>query len=117
MRESAGGTSGFPQTLFSLDSDQIAPDLLPVEELADCAQAALARDGRTILSYGSGAGYMPLRELIGEWFGVDPSRVLLTHGQLHGLALLAGHIARSRKVLVEYPIHDRAERVLLAAGA
>ena len=28
-------------------------------------QTALARDGKTILSYGAGAGYTPLRELIG----------------------------------------------------
>src|SRR5262249_4627043 len=102
---------------ISLSSDQIAPELLPVEELADCAATALARDGRTILSYGSGAGYTPLRELIGEWFDVHPSRVVLTNGQLQGLALLAGRIAHGRGVMAEYPIHDRAERVLLDAGA
>src|SRR5579862_4680820 len=117
MRVLAGGTSGSPQTLISLESEQVAPELLPVEELADCAQVAFARDGKTILSYGSGAGYAPLRELIGEWFRVDPPRVLLTHGQLHGLSLLAGRVARGRGVMVEYPIHDRAERALLAAGA
>src|SRR4051794_36342914 len=105
MRVSAGGASGLPQTLISLDSEQVAPDLLPVDELADCAQAAFARDGRTILSYGPGSGYEPLRELIGEWFGVDASRVLLTHGQLHGLSLLAARVARGRGVMVEYPIH------------
>ena len=43
-----------------------APDLLPVDELADCAETVLAREGKTILSYGAGAGYAPLRELIGE---------------------------------------------------
>ena len=32
------------------------------EELADCARAVLERDGKTILSYGSGAGYAPLRD-------------------------------------------------------
>src|SRR5437773_8739666 len=41
-----------------------SPDLLPLEELADCAEAVLAREGKTILSYGAGAGYTPLRELI-----------------------------------------------------
>jgi DNA-binding transcriptional MocR family regulator len=117
MRVEAGGISGSPQTLLALDSEQVMPELLPVDELADCARAAFARDGATILSYGSGAGYMPLRELIAEWFGVPPSRVVLTHGQLHGLSLLAGRVATGRGVLVEYPIHDRAERVLLAAGA
>ena len=32
-----------------------APECLAVDELADCARAALERDGRTILSYGPGA--------------------------------------------------------------
>jgi 2-aminoadipate transaminase len=117
MRVEAGGASGLPQTLVRLDSDQVATELLPVEELGDCAQAAFARDGSTILSYGSGSGYLPLRELIGEWFGVDSARVVLTHGQLHALSLLAGRVARGRRIMVEYPIHDRAEAVLLAAGA
>ena len=40
-----------------------APECLAVEELADCARAALQRDGRTILSYGPSPGYGPLREL------------------------------------------------------
>jgi 2-aminoadipate transaminase len=104
-------------TPISLSADSIGSDLLPLEELADCAETALARDGKTILSYGAGAGYAPLRELIGEWFGVHPSRVLLTNGQLHGLALLAGHVARGRSVMAEYPIHNRAETVFLRAGA
>ena len=77
----------------------------------------LGRDGKTILSYGSGAGYTPLRELIGSWFGVHPSRVVLTNGRLHGLALLSRNRLAGRSVLAEYPIHDRAERVFLDAGA
>ena len=101
---------------ISLSSDGLVPDLLPVEELADCAQAALARDGKTVLSYGPGAGYAPLREVIGEWFNVHPSRVLLTNGRLHGLALLAARVLPGRSVIAEYPIHDRAETVFLQAG-
>ena len=101
---------------ISLSSDGLGADLLPGEELADCAHAALARDGKTILSYGAGAGYVPLRELIAQWFGVHPSRVVLTNGRLHGLALLAGLVARGRSVLAEYPIHDRAQTVFLEAG-
>jgi DNA-binding transcriptional MocR family regulator len=102
---------------ISLASDSLAPELLPIEELADCAETALARDGRTILSYGAAAGYTPLRELVGAWFGVHPSRVVLTNGRLHGLALLAQTVLRGRSVIAEYPIHDRAERVFLEAGA
>lgn len=102
---------------ISLSSDGLAADLLPIEELAECAQTALARDGKTILSYGAGAGYAPLRELIGQWFGVHPACVVLTNGRLHGLGLLANHVLRGRSVVAEYPIHDRAEKVFLAAGA
>jgi len=102
---------------IDLAADALGRDLLPLEELADCAATVLARDGKTILSYGSAAGYTPLRELIGEWFAVHPSRVLLTNGRLHGLALLARLRLQGRSVLAEYPIHDRAEQVFLDAGA
>jgi 2-aminoadipate transaminase len=102
---------------ISLAGDGLAPDLLPLEELADCARTVIGRDGRSVLSYGSGSGYTPLRELVGEWFRVHPSRVVLTNGRLHGLALLAQLLLAPGSVVAEYPIHDRAERVFLDAGA
>ena len=71
-----------------------APECLAEEELADCARAVLERDGKTILSYGSGAGYAPLREMIAEWFEVPPTRVILTNGALQGFVLLAQHFGR-----------------------
>ena len=70
-----------------------APECLPVEELADCAQAALERDGATVLSYGSSAGYAPLRNWIAERHGVDPARVLVTNGSLQGMVFLAERFA------------------------
>ncbi|HZO98218.1 MAG TPA: PLP-dependent aminotransferase family protein [Gaiellaceae bacterium] len=94
-----------------------APECLPVEELAECARAVLERDGRTILSYGSGAGYTPLRSLIGEWFGVHPSRVVLTNGSLNGFLLLAQRLARGQNAFIEYPTYDRAIKILLSSGA
>jgi 2-aminoadipate transaminase len=94
-----------------------APELLPLEELADCAQTVLAREGTTILSYGSGAGYTPLRELIGEWFGVHPGRVVITNGALQGLWLLARHLVAGQSVMVEWPTYDRAYKLLLQARA
>jgi 2-aminoadipate transaminase len=99
-----------------IDSDGIDPGLLPLEELADCAATVLAGDGKRILSYGGGAGYEPLRELIGEWFGVDSARVVLTNGALSGLSLLAAAMPRGRAVVAEYPVAPRAERVFLDAG-
>ena len=94
-----------------------APECLAVEELADCARTVIERDGKTILSYGSGAGYPPLRELIAEWFGVHPGRVVITNGSLNGFVLLAQRLARGRHVFVESPTYDRAIKILLATGA
>jgi 2-aminoadipate transaminase len=94
-----------------------SPDLLPLEELADCAQTVLARDGKTILSYGAGAGYAPLRELIGEWFEVHPGRVLLTNGGLQALDLVAKALARGNVMACEWPTYDRAYKLFLANGA
>jgi 2-aminoadipate transaminase len=92
-----------------------APECLPVEELADCAQAALERDGATVLSYGSSAGYAPLRDWIAERHGIDPARVLVTNGSLQGMVFLAERFAGER-VLVEAPTYDRPLKILAAHG-
>jgi 2-aminoadipate transaminase len=92
-----------------------APECLPVEELADCARAAVERDGATVLSYGSSAGYAPLRDWIAERHGVDPARVLVTNGSLQGMVFLAERFAGER-VLVEAPTYDRPLKILAAHG-
>jgi DNA-binding transcriptional MocR family regulator len=94
-----------------------APECLPVEELADCARAALERDGRTILSYGPSPGYAPLREWIAERHGVAPGRIILTNGSLQGFVFLAQRLAPGRRVLVERPTYDRPLKILREAGA
>jgi 2-aminoadipate transaminase len=93
-----------------------APECLPLEELADCARAAIARDGRTILSYGAAAGYLPLREWIAERHGVDASRVVLTNGSLQGFVFLAQYHAARGRVLVEAPTYDRPLKILRELG-
>jgi 2-aminoadipate transaminase len=93
-----------------------APECLPVEELADCARAAIERDGRAVLSYGPGGGYGPLREWIAERHGIDPSRVLLTNGSLQGFVLLAARLAGEGAVFVEGPTYDRPLKVLRELG-
>jgi DNA-binding transcriptional MocR family regulator len=92
-----------------------APECLPLEELADCARAALERDGATVLSYGSSAGYAPLRDWLAERHGVDPERVLVTNGSLQGMVFLAERFAGNR-VLVEEPTYDRPLKILAAHG-
>jgi DNA-binding transcriptional MocR family regulator len=95
-----------------------APECLAVEELADCARAALEHDGRTILSYGPGGGYGPLRERLAEQHGVDPSRVVITSGSLQGFVFLAEQLVRpGGRVLVEAPTYDRPLKILTRLGA
>jgi DNA-binding transcriptional MocR family regulator len=95
-----------------------SPECLPVEELADCARAAIERDGTTVLSYGPGGGYAPLREWIAARHGVDPSRVVITSGSLQGFVFLAEHLVRpGARVLVEAPTYDRPLKILRRLGA
>jgi DNA-binding transcriptional MocR family regulator len=96
-----------------------APECLPVADLADCAKAAVERDGTTILSYGPGGGYAPLREWIAERHDVEPGRVLLTNGSLQGFVFLIEYLVAQGKtrVLVESPTYDRPLLILRKLGA
>ena len=94
-----------------------APECIPVDELADCARAAVERDP-SILSYGGASGYPPLREWIAQRHGVTPAEVLVTNGGLQGFGFLAQHLCGAgSRVLVERPTYDRPLRVLAALGA
>src|SRR4051794_22330923 len=95
-----------------------APECLPVSELADCARAAIERDGSSVLSYGPGGGYGPLREWIAARHGVEPSRVVVTSGSLQGFVFLAEQLVRpGARVLVEAPTYDRPLKILTRLGA
>jgi DNA-binding transcriptional MocR family regulator len=95
-----------------------APECLPVAELADCARAALERDGTAVLSYGPGGGYAPLRAWIAARHGVDPARVVITSGSLQGFVFLCEQLVRpGSRVLVEAPTYDRPLKILGRLGA
>src|SRR5947209_7366535 len=95
-----------------------APECLAVDEIADCARAAIERDGATVLSYGPGGGYAPLREWIGERHGVEPSRVVVTSGSLQGFVFLVEQLVQpGARVLVESPTYDRPLKILARLGA
>jgi 2-aminoadipate transaminase len=95
-----------------------APECVPVEELAECARAAIQDEGATILSYGAAGGYAPLRRQIAEEHGVSPQRVVVTNGSLQGFALLAQVLAGGgQRVLVEAPTYDRPLKILGSVGA
>ena len=106
-----------PTETISFAGEGISPDLIPIDELADCAETALRQDGGRILSYGTGAGYTPLRELFAEKFDVHPFRVLLTNGWLQGFQLLTQGRIRARNVIAEYPTYAPALRAIFQGEA
>ncbi len=104
--------------LISFARGAPAPELIPAAELADCAHAAARRDGARIFAYGPGGGYQPLREWVAGRHGVEPGRVVLTVGGLHGFVLYAAEALGRRpgRVLVEGPSYDRPLKVLAREG-
>jgi DNA-binding transcriptional MocR family regulator len=89
-----------------------APELLPVEQLADCAKAAIEHGGAAALLYGHTLGYQPLREWIGERHQVDPARVVVTNGSLQAFHFVVSAFAGAGRVIVERPTYDRPRKVL-----
>src|SRR5574340_537253 len=95
-----------------------APELIPAEELADCAHAVALREGPRVFSYGPGGGWGPLREWVASRHGVEPGRVVLTVGGLLGFVLYAeaSLARRPGRVLVEEPTYDRPLTILRRDG-
>jgi 2-aminoadipate transaminase len=95
-----------------------APELIPAEQLAECAYAVAQRDGAKVFSYGPGGGYGPLRDWVAGRHGVDAGRVMLTVGGLQGFVFYAAEqLARRRgRVLVEAPSYDRPLKILAREG-
>jgi 2-aminoadipate transaminase len=95
-----------------------APECLPAAELAECARAAVERDGTAVLSYGPGGGYAPLRDWIAARHGVEPARVVITSGSLQGFVFLCEQLVRpGSRVLLEAPSYDRPLKILHRLGA
>jgi 2-aminoadipate transaminase len=89
-----------------------AAECLAIEELADCARAAIERDGATVLNYGPAGGYAPLREWIADRHRVEPERVVLTNGSLQGFRFVADLLSPTGTVIVQAPTYDRPLKIL-----
>ncbi len=96
-----------------------SPECIDVGLVSDCAATVLERDGKTVLSYGAGGGYGPLRELLAARHDVDPGRVFVTTGGLQGFVFYAAVQLERRpgRVLVEGPTYDRPLKILRRHGA
>jgi 2-aminoadipate transaminase len=84
-------------------------DAFPVEEIADCAAAALRDDPSVLLQYGKSSGYLPLRKWLADQNGLDVEQVLLSNGSLQIMEFICGALLEPGDVaLVESPSYDRA---------
>jgi DNA-binding transcriptional MocR family regulator len=85
------------------------PEALSGDLIGESAVAALAGDATRILSYGTGHGYPPLREVLAEQHGVAADQVFITNGSLQGFVFLLDSMFGPEDVLaVEAPTYDRA---------
>ena len=93
-------------------------DIVPVDELRAAAARALESDPAGAFSYGTSAGYLPLRDWIAERHEVEPEQVIVTNGSMQADAFLfellveAGDLA-----IVEAPTYDRTLLALRNMGA
>jgi len=116
--------TGFPRHNFVGGHND--PEHVPVEALAAAANAVLAREGRTLATYGlqSGPlGYRPLREFLARKLkghariACDPDEVLVTSGSLQALDLVnALLLVRGDTVLIEHASYGGALRRLARLG-
>lgn len=96
-----------------------AAEALPTHLLSKCFQAVLeGPEGKTVLQYGHNGGYLPLRALIAEQYGVAVEQVLVGNGSLHLQDLLSALLLKPGDVVfVEQPSYDRAIKTFRRRGA
>ena len=101
-------------------------DIVPVDRLVAAATAVLAREGRTLATYGLSSGplgYRPLREFLAAKLaraaGISCSadEILLTSGSLQALDLVNGVLlARGDTVLIEQDSYQGSLNRLIRLG-
>ena len=85
------------------------PEALAADLIAACTRTALEADGVRVLSYGTGQGYPPLREVLAAEHGVPAGDVFITNGSLQGFVFLLETLLETGDlVAVEAPTYDRA---------
>ena len=109
--------------VISLAAGMAAPELYPIEEIAEIANEVLRDEGRSALQYGPTEGHYPLRESISRLMAsrgsvVAPEEVLLLSGSQQGLDLVARvFLEPGDAVVVEEPTFFCALQVFRATGA
>jgi DNA-binding transcriptional MocR family regulator len=98
-------------------------EFFPAEEFRRCANIALRREGRRILSLGSTDGYEPLRQELAAWFQsegqtVRPEELLITDGCQQAIDLICKAFLRpGDSIAIENPGYPGAISIFSAARA
>jgi len=92
-------------------------DVFPTEDLILCAEASMRRDPSVLLQYGRSPGYAPLREWLGQQYGVGPERILAGNGSLEIFSFITQALLQpGDRAFVESPSYDRTITLLRRAG-
>ncbi|MGH3273399.1 MAG: PLP-dependent aminotransferase family protein [Streptosporangiaceae bacterium] len=95
-----------------------APEMFPVDELAEASRRAFSKHSETALNYGAPGGFPPLQEWIARQHAAQPGQVVISPGSWALLAILVRALARpGAPVLMEAPSYDRMTSVLRRTGA
>jgi 2-aminoadipate transaminase len=90
-----------------------AEESFPLAEIAQAAQSAVEKYGKTILQYGKAYGFAPLIEWLAEWQGVAADQVLLANGSLQIIDFVGHHLLQPGDVVfTEAPSYDRTITLL-----
>ena len=107
-----------PRQLISFARGAPSLDIIAVDELREAADSALQADPLGALSYGTAAGYRPLREWIAGRHAVALEQVLTTNGSMQADAFLFRALVEPGDlVVVEAPTYDRTLLALRELGA
>jgi 2-aminoadipate transaminase len=83
-------------------------DIIAVEELRAAADRAFQQDPQGTFAYGTSGGYVPLRDWIAAYHGVEREHVIVTNGSMQADAFLFEQLVQpGDTVVVEAPTYDR----------
>jgi len=92
-------------------------EVFPAEDLIRCGEAALRRDSDVLLQYGRSPGYAPLREWLGQQYGVGPEQILVANSSMEIFAFITQTLLQpGDRAFVESPSYDRFITLLRRAG-
>jgi len=106
------------EAIISLTRGMPPVEVFPAEDLIDCGETALRQDPSVLLQYGRSPGYAPLREWLGQQYGVGPDQILIGNSSLEIFAFITQTLLRpGDRAFVESPSYDRSITLLRRAGA